>query len=41
MPQMMAQVQRAQHDVAGLALGALIGSKLFAVAMLCIDYMGR
>ena len=39
MPQMMAQVQRTQHDVAGLALGALIGSKLFAVAMLCLDYI--
>ena len=41
MPQMMEQVKQSQHDVAGLALGALIGSNVFAFVMLCLDYMGR
>jgi hypothetical protein len=41
MPQMMAQSAKAQHDVAGLALGALISSNVFAFVMLCLDYVGR
>jgi hypothetical protein len=41
MPQMMEQMKKAEHDVAGYALGSLIGAQLFTLVMLCLDYVGR
>ncbi|WP_255449948.1 MULTISPECIES: hypothetical protein [Myxococcaceae] len=41
MPQMMEQAKKAQHDVSGLALGALMSTHVFTLVLLCLDYMGR